>query len=134
MINSTVSFGVRSGLQTTSMDLETTSSHPTFIAKGIWITKSILRSHYDGRFFASIIWCNILLCCRFNYFCDYISAASRRRFQETSWAGLWWWRYKRYVQISRWSIEKVHTRHLWVCLGLQSWMQPRKKGVLLWCT
>ena len=35
IINSTVSFGVRSGLQPTSMQLETTSSHSTFIATGI---------------------------------------------------------------------------------------------------
>ena len=46
---------------------------------------------------------------------------------------MWSWRYKRSVQISRWRIKKVQARHFWGCLGLQSWVQPRKKGVLLWC-
>ena len=27
----------------------------------------------------------------------------------------------------------MQARHFWGCLGLQSWVQPRKKGVLLWC-
>ena len=27
----------------------------------------------------------------------------------------------------------MQTRHFWGCLGLQSSVQPRKKGVLLWC-